>query len=114
MSYSPRLMAQKSVWEDAGGEFKKVGMKRPAIMDIDLLFGDEEMPLTRTVRKSIEVIRDKKYKGTLGNFPSLGNCKASDTFLEQAQKAAGLFCGRNQFEQCSTEEECGRLGGRWK
>mmetsp|Transcript_10984 Transcript_10984/g.29428 ORF Transcript_10984/g.29428 Transcript_10984/m.29428 type:complete len:617 (+) Transcript_10984:98-1948(+) len=114
MSYTPRLMAKKSVWEDAGGKFKKVVMQRPAIMDIDLLFGEEEMPMTRTVRKSMDVVRDRKYKGKQGNFPSLGTCKDSDSVWDQAHKTAGYFCGRTSSEQCSTAEECDKLGGRWK
>jgi len=114
MSYTPRLMAKKSIWEDAGGKFKKVVMQRPAIMDIDLLFGDEEMPLTRTVRKSMDVVRDRKYKGNPGNFPSLGTCQDSASPWDQAHKFAGYFCGRTRSEQCSTQEECDKLGGRWK
>jgi len=114
MSYTPRLMAKKSIWEDAGGKFKKVVMQRPAIMDIDLLFGEEEMPLTRTVRKSVDVVRDRKYKGNPGNFPSLGTCKDSDSVWDQAHKAAGYFCGRSRSEQCTTQDECDKLGGRWK
>jgi len=112
MQYTPRLMAMKSVWEDVSTKYKKVAMQRPAIMDIDVLYA--ELPIDRQVRKSTVVINDNKYKGAQGSYPSLGKCSDSDSFADQVQKQAGYFCGRSKHEKCATEEECERLGGRFK